>query len=153
MNDFFLRGALIRGKLRFWVFPKISLNKLPILRGAPLGPRSMIMNALVYVGKGQGIHGGKNKVTPNEKWKELDMWVFLSIKYSQLWSILVEHFNKYKPIISEGMVCVLTITSGNNWIFFYPRISGGKELSHSVVTGHFTKFSTAYSLVLTGKTS
>ena len=104
--------------MRFCLFPKISLNKLPILRGAPLGPRSMIMNALVYVGKGQGIHRGKNKVTPNEKWKELDMWVFLSMKYSQLWSILVEHFNKYKPIISEGMVCVLTITSGNNLIFF-----------------------------------
>ena len=47
-NDLFLRGALIKRKMRFCLFPKILLNKSPILRGAraplaPLGPRPLVV--------------------------------------------------------------------------------------------------------------
>ena len=38
-NDFFLRGAIIKRKMRFFLFPKIYQNKSPILRGpVPPGP-------------------------------------------------------------------------------------------------------------------
>ena len=45
-NDLFLRGALIKRKMRISLFPKFLLNKSPILRGAraplaPLGPRPL----------------------------------------------------------------------------------------------------------------
>ena len=45
-NDFFVRGALIKRKMRFCLFSKNLLNKSPILRGARaplarLGPRPL----------------------------------------------------------------------------------------------------------------
>ena len=52
-NDFFLRGALIKRKMRFCLFPKILLNKSPILRGAraplaPLGPRPLHIQMSIH---------------------------------------------------------------------------------------------------------
>ena len=59
----------------------------------------------------------------------------------------MEHFNKYKPIISEGMVCVLTITSGNNLIFFLSShfrwkgivTLGGDGTFYEVLNGIFAR--------------
>ena len=42
----------------------------------------------------------KNKVARNEKRKE-QYWVFVCIKYGKFWSILLGHFIKHKPLISE----------------------------------------------------
>ena len=58
------------------------------------------MNALVYVDIDQGIH--KVKVYSCTIWKtKKTTWVFLYIKYSKVWSVLLEHFVERKPLISE----------------------------------------------------
>ena len=49
-NDLFLRGALIKRKMRISLFPKFLLNKSPILREAraPLAPPGSAAPANIY---------------------------------------------------------------------------------------------------------
>ena len=37
------------------------------------------------------------------------MWVFIFQKYGKFWSVSLEHFNKYKPLISEEWYNLYTI--------------------------------------------
>ena len=63
------------------------------------------MNALVY---GQAFIRDKNKVAQNEKWKKTLGFVFQ--KYGKFWSILLGHFIKHKPLISEEYEYLLILT-------------------------------------------
>ena len=58
-----------------------------------------INTLLLYVNINQGIHKGKNKVAPNEKWKKR-LWVFVHIKYlCQIFRRFARSF--HQPLISE----------------------------------------------------
>ena len=54
------------------------------------------------------------------KWKtKKTTWVFLYIKYSKFWSVLLEHFVERKPLISEEWIGFLdTRNQPKKWLVF-----------------------------------
>ena len=83
----------------------------------------------------QGIH--KVKIYSCTKWKtKKTTWVFLCIKYSKIWSILLEHFVERKPLISEeciGIFFNLFILKGKWRDFCYLLIAS----CHTIQTHYF----------------